>query len=101
MPASIRELLDTLLGATPTPGEHADPDQVLAAFDRVVADRQAPYEALQQALAAGRVLEPECAALLEELRQRDAHWMAALVHARRVLSQRLAAARRLRHSGGG
>ena len=101
MQASVRELLDTLLSVTPAPGEHADPDEVLAAFDRVVVERQAPFAALEQALAAGRVLEPECAALLEQLRQRDAHWMAALVHARRLLSQRLSAARRLRHPGGG
>jgi len=96
----MRTILDTLLELTPAPTVQADPDEVLAALDRVLAARQQPLEALEAALQGGRALDPECSALLEELRARDARWMAAVVHARHELAARLAAMRRMRHRGG-
>jgi len=94
---SVRDLLARLVDATPGPPDGGDPEQLLAAFDAMLATRAALLHALDAATPLpAAAIERE---LVDELARRDHAWLAALGLARHVVADRLVAVRRARRPG--
>jgi hypothetical protein len=93
---TAHELVSRLLDATPVPADGADADQLLAAFEAMLADREAILALVQPPLTLSDTDRP----LLAELERRDSDWQAALAAAlRRVGGQRCGAAQVRAYAG--
>ncbi len=92
MSAAVNELLAQLVEVTSVPPDGGDPEQVLAAFDAMIATRAT----LLHALEATTPVAPSLVGreLVDELARRDQAWLAALGLARHAVADRLVAVRR-------
>ena len=92
MSQAVTELLAQLVEATSPPPEAGEPEQILAAFDAMIATRAALLHALEAAVPIGPT--PVGLDLADELARRDQAWLAALGLARHAVAERLVAVRR-------
>lgn len=93
------EMLQALLVATPeAPASDADPAEILARGEDLLAARQAVLAGLIAMLGGEKLVLtdlPGASDVVERMRGREADWHAAMTHARHVLGERAQAVRRL------
>ena len=93
----VAAIIDALLEVTPEPPPvEAEPDEVLALGERMLAARESAFARLHAIEAAQRVLPATHAERYDLLLDRSTRWFDALTRARREMSDRAASARRLR-----
>lgn len=89
----VASVLEALVAATPPPPD-GEPDDLLAAFDVMVAMRAELLGRLSVAGPDLAGLPPGGQALVAELRRRDDAWLSALTRAQGLVGDRLRAVRR-------
>jgi hypothetical protein len=91
-----RDLVTRLLDVTPPPTENAAVDDLLAAFDGILAERAAILEALVPPITLSEIDRP----LLAELERRQKIWHEALAAALRRVGEQRCGAQQLRAYAG-
>lgn len=93
----VTATLSALLAATPEPPEaDLDPSEILERAGAALAAREPHVAALRAELPPDTALDAAQRRILDEIRQRDARWEAALSHARHTLGERIVGAQHAR-----